>query len=103
MANMSITSDVLTLEEVADYLRISRETVERQATSGQIPARRIEDSWRFLKQAIDNWLSAQDSRQVLLSHAGVFADDETLAELRASIYAARGRSEVEMLPDNAHS
>jgi hypothetical protein len=50
-----ITPDVLTLEEVADYLRLSKETVERQALRGQIPSRRIEaleTIVRFL-QAID--------------------------------------------------
>lgn len=87
--------DVLTLDEVAGYLRLSKETVERQALQGQIPARRIEDTWRFLRAAIDDWLRSQDSRMILLGHAGALADDETLADLRAAIYAARGRPESE--------
>jgi excisionase family DNA binding protein len=48
--------DVLTLEEVAKYLRLPKETIERQAAQGKIPGRRIEDIWRFLKKAIDHWL-----------------------------------------------
>ena len=55
----------------------------------------IEDAWRFLKAAIDEWLRAQDSRTVLLQQAGVFSDDETLDDLRQTIYAARGRPETE--------
>ena len=51
-----IMPDVLTLEEVSEYLRLPKETIERQATQGQIPARRIEDTWRFLKAAINDWL-----------------------------------------------
>ncbi len=81
--------DVLTLEEVANYLRLPKELVERQATKGQIPARRIEDTWRFLRAAIDDWLRSQDSRLLLLGQAGALADDETLEELRALIYAQR--------------
>lgn len=90
--------DVLTLEEAASYLRLPKEIIERQATQGQIPGRQIEDTWRFLKAAIDDWLRAQDSRALLLQQAGALASDETLADLRAAIYAQRGRSEGETEP-----
>jgi hypothetical protein len=62
---------------------------------GHIPGRKIEDSWRFLKTAIDDWLSSQGSRNILLQQAGVLADDQSLAELRAAIYQERGRPEVD--------
>ena len=87
--------DVLTLEETAHYLRLPKETVERQAARGQIPGRRIEDTWRFLKAAIDDWLRTHDSRTILLKQAGALATDETLPELRAAIYAERARLETE--------
>jgi excisionase family DNA binding protein len=87
----SILQDVLTLDEVAKYLRLPKKTIERQAVQGKIPGRRIEESWRFLKKAIDHWLESHDSRDILLYQAGALADDDTLAELRASIYAERGR------------
>lgn len=87
--------EVLTLEEVADYLRLPREVVERQALQGIIPGRSIEGTWRFLRSAIDVWLQGQNSRNVLLQQAGAFADDETLEELRAAIYAQRQRPEQE--------
>ncbi|MEW6209367.1 MAG: helix-turn-helix domain-containing protein [Acidobacteriota bacterium] len=87
--------EVLTLEEAADYLRLPRETIEREAARGRIPGRRIEDTWRFLKAAIDEWLRSQDSRQILLEQAGALADDETLGELLDSVYAKRKRPEIE--------
>jgi excisionase family DNA binding protein len=90
-----VTHEVLTLDEVAVYLRLPKETVERQAMRGQLPARRIEDTWRFLKTAIDDWLRSQDSRLILLQQAGALRDDDSLAELRSTIYAQRGRTEVE--------
>ncbi len=95
MSQAMMVPDVLTLEEVANYLRLPKETVERQAVQGQIPGRRIEDTWRFLKAAIDDWLRSHDSRMILLQQAGALATDETLSEVRAAIYAERGRPEAE--------
>ncbi len=87
--------EVLTLEEVSEYLRLPVETLHRQALQGKLPGRKIENEWRFLKVAIDDWLRSQSSRSTLLQQAGSFADDTSLAELRTSIYQARGRSEVD--------
>ncbi|MDX2042307.1 MAG: helix-turn-helix domain-containing protein [Acidobacteriota bacterium] len=93
--NKQAIHNVLTLEETATYLRLPVETVIKHATQGKIPGRRIEDTWRFLKAAIDDWLRSQDNRQVLLQQAGALADDETLSALRDEIYLARKRPEVE--------
>jgi excisionase family DNA binding protein len=93
--SQTTTADVLTLEEVAAYLRLAPEVVEAQASAGSLPGRRVADTWRFLRSAVDEWLRAQDSRTVLLQQAGALTDDETLTELRASIYAQRRRSEAE--------
>ncbi len=90
-----VAHEVLTLEEVADYLRLSKETVEREAMQGHIPGRRIEDTWRFLKAAIDDWLRSHDSRALLLQQAGALADDGTLPDLLAIVYAQRGRPEAQ--------
>lgn len=99
MASRTIP-DVLTLEETADYLRLSPETVEMVARSGQIPGRKIADSWRFLREAIDDWLRSSDSRLVLLYQAGALAEDDSLPELLASIYARRGRTETDLTASN---
>lgn len=87
--------EVLTLEEAADYLRLPVETIEREAARGRIPGRRVEETWRFLKTAIDEWLGDWEGRETLLQQAGTLAEDETLAELRASVYAKRGRPEAD--------
>jgi excisionase family DNA binding protein len=90
-----MSSSILTLEELADYLKLSPEVILNQANQGRLPGRKIEDTWRFLKDAIDDWLRTQDSRMILLQQAGVFADDPALAEIRKTIYENRGRSEVD--------
>jgi excisionase family DNA binding protein len=92
---MNITGYVFTLKEVSDYLRVPEEKVEKQVLQGRIPGRRIEDEWRFLKSAIDDWLRSTDSRTILLNQTGALSDDDTLEELRLKIYSERGRPETE--------
>ncbi len=87
-------SSTLTLEEAAMYLKLPIDTIARQADQGMLPGRKINNTWRFLRAAIDHWLRNTDGRQILLQQAGAFADDESLTALRTEIYAARGRSEV---------
>ena len=87
--------DVLTLEETSAYLRLSIETVTDQALKGNIPGRKIESDWRFLKAAIDEWLRSKNTSSILIGQAGALADDESLTQLRGSIYQARERPEVD--------
>lgn len=91
--NQNAASEVFTLEEAANYLKLPLDTIEREASRGHIPGRRIEDTWRFLKSAIDDWLRAQDSRDILLQQAGALKDDPYLDELLAAIYRDRKQSE----------
>src|SRR2546430_17318705 len=86
--------EVLTLEEVAKYLRLPKEMIARQAAQGAIPGRQIEDTWRFLKKAIDDWLRSHDSRTLLLQQAGALAEDKSLPSLLKTIYSARKRAEA---------
>jgi excisionase family DNA binding protein len=88
--------EVFTLDEAAEYLRLSPETVQRQAQQGNIPGQLIEGSWRFLHAALEDWLRHQDNRAILLQQFGALSEDEYLDELRASIYQARGRSEADI-------
>jgi excisionase family DNA binding protein len=102
MDRVTIT-DILTLEEASDYLRLSIETVANLALKGNIPGRKIENDWRFLRSAILRWrgyanddlLRAKNSSSILLSQAGTLADDDSLTQLRASIYQARERPEID--------
>ena len=100
MSHVADTPEVLTLEEVAAYLRLPQDTIARQAAQGAIPGRQIEDTWRFLKAAIDDWLRSHDSRTLLLQQAGALADDESMSILREAIYAARKRPEVAPTQDS---
>src|SRR5688572_23897787 len=95
MSQVATMPEVMTLEEAANYLRLPVEVIERQASQGRLPGRKIEDNWRFLKIAIDDWLHTQNRHARILQMAGSFADDENMEALRTEIYKKRGRPERE--------
>ena len=48
---------VLTVHEVAEYLRISEAKVYRLARDGVLPVVRIGKTWRFRRDLLDDWLA----------------------------------------------
>ncbi len=48
---------VMTVDEVASYLRIPRSSVYKLAQEGRIPCQKAGRQWRFHRAAIDEWLS----------------------------------------------
>lgn len=49
--------DILTIEEVASYLRVSDRTVYDWAQKGEIPAGKIGTVWRFKKSEVEKWVN----------------------------------------------
>ena len=49
--------DILTIEEVAKYLRVSERTVYDWAQKGEIPSGKIGTVWRFKKADIEKWVN----------------------------------------------
>lgn len=52
----------MTPEDVADLLRIDRETVYRMARRGQLPAFKVSSRWRFLPSHLQRWMEEQEGR-----------------------------------------
>lgn len=48
--------NLMTIEEVAGYLRLSKDTVYRMAQMGRIPASKVGTQWRFRQDDVDAWL-----------------------------------------------
>ena len=57
-------SDILTLPELAKYLRTSRDTIYRKAQKGMIPAIKFGKEWRFPKDVIDEWLRKESKSRL---------------------------------------
>lgn len=47
---------VLTIPELADYLKISQSTLYKLAQEGKVPGQKVGKHWRFHRDAIDEWL-----------------------------------------------
>lgn len=50
---------ILTIKEVATYLKVHERTVYRLASKGEIPAFKVGNAWRFRLPDIEHWISAQ--------------------------------------------
>ncbi len=53
--------EILTPREAAEYLSIHVRTIYRLAKNGEIPGRKVGGSWRFRKDALDDWLSGKET------------------------------------------
>jgi excisionase family DNA binding protein len=50
---------IMTVHDIAVYLRLSEAKVYKLAKEGQLPALRVGKSWRFRKDTIDEWMRRQ--------------------------------------------
>lgn len=50
---------IMTIGEVADYLKVTERTIYRLAGAKQIPAFKVGGSWRFSKVDIELWIREQ--------------------------------------------
>ncbi|MCL8331728.1 helix-turn-helix domain-containing protein [Pseudomonas juntendi] len=54
--------DIMTLKEVAGYLKLAEKTAYRLAAKGKIPGFKVGGSWRFRKNAIEDWIDQQTTK-----------------------------------------
>jgi len=53
--------ELLTIEELAEYLKISKHTLYKMVEKGKIPALKIANRWRFKKRKIEKWLEEHEN------------------------------------------
>ena len=51
---------ILTVKELAKYLKFTEETIYKYVKEGNIPADRFGSRWRFDKDKIDKWLGKDE-------------------------------------------
>ncbi|MDY7578730.1 excisionase family DNA binding protein [Oxalobacteraceae bacterium GrIS 2.11] len=54
--------EILTLDEVAAYLKAGKRTVYRLAQKGEIPAFKLGGTWRFRRSELDIWIAESISK-----------------------------------------
>lgn len=60
-------AEILTVYEVARFLRVPKSTVYKLARVGQIPASKIGKHWRFTRSEIRTWIHDRSRRSSPLS------------------------------------
>jgi excisionase family DNA binding protein len=50
---------VMTVDELADYLRIPKSSVYKLAQEDRIPCQKVGRHWRFHRRAIERWLARE--------------------------------------------
>ena len=56
-----VPSSVLTLAEAASFIRVSTKTLREMARQKRIPSQKVGREWRFLRRALEDWLSGGDA------------------------------------------
>ena len=56
-------SQVMTVQELARYLRMKPVTIYKHAAQGKIPGFKVGASWRFKRRTIDKWIAGQESER----------------------------------------
>ena len=51
--------EILTIRQVADYLKVTERTIYRLAAAGKIPAFKVGGTWRFSRAELDQWIQRQ--------------------------------------------
>ena len=53
---MNEDKKIMTLAEMADYLKVARRSLLKMAERGDIPATKVASQWRFMRSVVDDWL-----------------------------------------------
>ena len=56
---------IMTIEEVAEYLKTPKSTIHILVQDGKIPCQKVGRQWRFHKEAIDQWLKESNIKELM--------------------------------------
>lgn len=65
-----LPDEILTIDEVAAYLKASKRTVYRLAAGGQIPAFKLGGTWRFRRGELDQWIATRIGEVIVENEVG---------------------------------
>jgi excisionase family DNA binding protein len=59
MPRSTSEDEILTIKQVAVYLKVTERTIYRLAAAKKIPAFKVGGTWRFSRADIDSWIKQQ--------------------------------------------
>lgn len=57
-----MADQILTIKEVAEYLKVNERTVYRLAGKGELPGFKVANTWRFKSEDIEKWIKQQTQK-----------------------------------------
>jgi excisionase family DNA binding protein len=70
----SMNEEILTIQEVANLLKVAHKTIYTMAQKGDLPAFKVGGLWRFRRQDIDAWISERVGQSSRVSTPSRTAD-----------------------------
>ncbi len=92
------TAELMTVEDVAAYLRVAERTIYDWAQKGDIPCGKLGASWRFRRSDIDNWLETKFVDKKIKKESEPVLPQDVLCEDMIKIYSEK-ISKIELLTD----
>jgi len=59
MVERTMYDEILTIKEVAEYLKLAEKTAYRLAAEGKLPGFKVGGSWRFKAEDVQKWIEDQ--------------------------------------------
>ena len=59
----AMNTDIMTIKEVAAYLKLTEKTAYRLTAEGKIPGFKVGGSWRFRRSEIERWIEREMNRR----------------------------------------
>ena len=72
---------IMTLTEVAEYLRLAERTVLRMVHQGKIPCVKVASQWRFVKSFVDDWLLSKMNIKTAKKEKNTSTDMEPISRM----------------------
>ena len=63
--------EILTIKQVASYLKVTERTIYRLAAAKKIPAFKVGGTWRFSRADIDSWIKQQSMEALDTGRGGL--------------------------------
>lgn len=57
-----MTDQILTIKDVAIYLKLAEKTVYKLAAEGKLPGFKVGGSWRFKQEDIERWIEDKKNK-----------------------------------------
>jgi excisionase family DNA binding protein len=58
-----VTDEILTIQEVAKYLKLNEKTTYRLASEKKLPGFKVGGSWRFKRSDLEDWIENQKDKE----------------------------------------